>query len=367
MATSQLRLYTSADPDGPGPLNGLTGSLIALIDACLVNGYTDHPAAGWQKFDSGYTGPSASISAYTNVSGSGNTLYVNDAGFSGPGAAGREAVVWGYERLTGLTSSTVPLFTSSSGTGFGRFGGGYWRKSNTADTTVRNWFMFADAYTMYLFTITGDSGNSGFNGSYHTNIFGDIFSLKGSSDAGRSIIVHQNVVNSGVWWNGTTVNDVFDVVYFGAASVGAAPFSAPSLFAQPGHYMARSYNGLPGGVQVCKYPADMSRTYVAITNWVDGGNARYIDYYPFGGTLPSPNPTDNSIYMSPLCIGETDGTFRGRLRGCYVLAHPQSMFGEGQVFQGTGDYAGKTFKILKGIGYFGFIAVEISPTVETND
>ena len=56
MPNSQFTIYTATDIGGPGLLTGVTGSLINILNACLVNGYTSKSAAGWTK-------PFADISA----------------------------------------------------------------------------------------------------------------------------------------------------------------------------------------------------------------------------------------------------------------------------------------------------------------
>ncbi len=79
--------------------------------------------------------------------------------------------------------------------------------------------------------------------------------------------------------------------------------------------------------------------------------------------------SNNSIYIDPIYIGEPDGeVLRGRFRGVYHVCHPAANFSDGQILQGGGDYAGKTFMVVKWIGNVSnaYLAVETSATVETN-
>ena len=72
--TSQFNIYTSSDLDAP-LLTGRTGSLVGLLDACLVTGYGIMTGSGW-------THPlvnSRSLACYTPPSGSRMTLFVNDS------------------------------------------------------------------------------------------------------------------------------------------------------------------------------------------------------------------------------------------------------------------------------------------------
>ena len=100
MALSKFTVYTSSDLNGPGLISGLTGSFISILDACLVNGYTGKPAAGWSK---PFGTLSSSLSAYTQGSGSKLTMFVNDAGLNTT-SIGKEARIVGWESLTSLTS-----------------------------------------------------------------------------------------------------------------------------------------------------------------------------------------------------------------------------------------------------------------------
>ena len=62
------------------------------------------------------------------------------------------------------------------------------------------------------------------------------------------------------------------------------------------------------------------------------------------------------------------------MRGLYVCATTMAGFGDGQVISGGGDYAGKTFQVVKliepgytgGAGSTSMVLVETSNTVETN-
>ena len=342
MPTSQLIIYTASDIGGPGLLTGQTGSLISLLDACLVNGYVSHSAAGWTKPLGTISG---SLSAYKQGSGSQFTVLVNDAG-PNSAAGAKEAWVVGWEQITSLTSSTTANFSGSNGGGFGQFplpvqslttGHVPWRKSSSADATGRYWVIAADPSTFYIWVQTGDN-----TGMYYFGSFGDIFSLK-SSDAYKCLITGRAVENTGVlintdWQDNITVSQL--------------------TTAQPGHFIARTAGGIGGSTAITK-KGDGS---VSSTNFGGSPNQYSID-----GTFQTPNSLDNSLYMSPLWIIEpTIAMIRGKVRGLYHMCHALSSFTDGQVLQGSGDFAGKTFLILrKGAGN-GIITIEISPTVDTN-
>ena len=54
------------------------------------------------------------------------------------------------------------------------------------------------------------------------------------------------------------------------------------------------------------------------------------------------------------------------MRGFYHLCHAIAGFSDGQTFSGSGDYAGKTFQVVKQSANNGLYCIEISNTVETN-
>ena len=332
MATSQFTIYSSLDQYGPGYLNGLTGSLITVLDACLVNGYTGKPAAGWSK---PFANSGSVIGCYKQGSGSKFTLFIND---NGPNvtAVGKEAWATGWETLI---SSSVPC-----GTGSGQFplpsqvlttGHVVIRKSNTADTILRPWIIYGDASTFHLFIFTGDAPNSVAAYSYFH--FGDIYSLAGSSDIWRCLIVGRNTENYSLQLNEDVINAQANTVL-------------------TGHYMARTFGGSgQGSINVGKI-ADVSKSNV--------GGAYQIGY---GGVMAGPNPMDNQFYFSPIWIVENSAYLRGRLRGMYSGCHALGTFADGQYLSGSNDFAGKIFRIVKPGYTNGYFTMETSNTIETND
>lgn len=385
MATSQFTIYTAADTGGPGYITGTTGSLLTILDACLVNGYTGHTAAGWSTGSLTRTG---SLAAYIPASGSRMTLFVNDMG---PNVAAGPAEAWtvGYGTLTSLTSSNTLLITGSVGAGTGAFptplqlpaasnplasvaGHLICRKSANQSTSPRYWIMFADAYTMYFFVQSGDavaSANLSAT-SYYTLMFGDIYSLRGSSDIWRCIIIGRigentsgfgNAISGlGAWY------DTWDSVPAGVgASLALAitQTTANPMLANIGHYVARGAYGGGSSINVSKF-GDIGKTVLSVL--FSGPNPTFSSWI-MSGNIQTPNSIDNSYYMSPIWIGEPSAyVIRGRMRGMFQVCHDDSGFYDGQIFAGSGDYAGKTFRIVKGGPALGFVAIETSATVETN-
>ena len=344
---SQFTIFSSSDVSGPGLLTGQAGTLLALLDACLVTGYAGHSVSpAWTK----PVANSGNIGSYKQGAGAGLGLVVNDAGPNGTSTY-KEAWATAWESVAGVGSPV--------GSGSGQFptaaqlltsGHVVWRKSASADATGRSWVLAADSSTFYLWVSTGDSA-----GVYYHAGFGDVFSLKGSSDAYRCFIYGRGIENSSAGLASASA-DWTDAIECHAGTGGSTNNLSVG---QPGHFMARTVGG--GG------------TSILITKKGDGsaatGSGQTNPPYasPLVGVFQTPNLADNALYLSPIWVVETSAvTVRGRMRGLFQICHPASAFADGHIFAGGGDFAGKSFLVVKGGVNGGFWAVETSGTVETN-
>ena len=358
MPLSQFTIYSSSDIGSP-KLTGTSGSLISVLDAVLINGYGNKSAAGWTK---PIPNDSASCYAcYRQPSGSGFTLFINDGGITGSAVSGvKDAWATGYEYLLGFTGSYLP----STGYGYGQFplatqtfptttnggiasGSLFWRKSNTVDLTPRPWIIFADAYTFHMFVQTGDTANI-----YYYYSFGDIFSFKPTPDNYKCYIRGRCAAAD----NGSGGR-------FDNSDNITRPNSTTMIY---NDFMARTSGGGGQSISVVKL-GDLGKT--SILTLVAPGGAGETGYQMLG-SIPFFNPTDSSIYVSPITLAENPaGILRGRIRGLYHPCHAAGNFTDGQIIGGVGEFAGKTFQVVKGgaTGSPGGIwMIEISPTVETN-
>lgn len=340
MSLSQFTVYSSSDAgngsDQPGFIQGVVGDVLRVLDKCLVNGYTGKAAAGWTK----PVVNSSNSGCYKQGAGALFTLHIND---NGPGTGtGKECRLTGWESLTavggvGVGTGQFPLPLQSLTTGFV-----VGRKSATADTTNRQWILFADSSTFYMFILTADSSTvyMGFG-------FGDVYSLKGSTDTYRCLVYGRQTENSAL-----ADNSDWDATCVTATTLA-------NIF---GSWFARSFGGAPGGISTqAGRIGDMS-----LLSAVSASSAN-----PAVGTLATPNGPDNSYYISPLRIAEIAGAsggghIRGRMRGIFIIGHPIANFSDGQTFSGSNDFAGKTFIVVKKGFQQGMWAIETSATVETN-
>lgn len=355
MPTSQFTIYTSSDTSGPGLLTGLSGSLIPILDAVLVNGYGSKAPAGWTK----PLPNSASVYAcYQPGSGSKFNLFIND----NAGQVQNEAYMVGWESITSLCQGTPAL---NVGAGTGQFpyisqslttGRVVLRKSLTVNTVGRPWVIVADAYTAYIWIQTGDPQIASLG--YTLFSFGDIFSLRGTADAWRCHILGVYVDNTANPSN----NRVSCGEYIAVGPWTGGTLNGMTNAGQPGQWMARNAWGTSNSRGFYKRGDPVVATIVETQT--DGSNHSLLN-----GVLPCPNNGDSAYYLCPLSVvdgGNASPYIRGRMRGLYQFGHAQSNFNDGQLISGSVDYAGKMFQIVSPSIRGGFWAFEVSPTVETN-
>lgn len=376
MTTSQFTIYSSSDVGAP-VLNGLSGSLITVLDACLVTGYGSKTAAGWThpvptESSSAYPTSGSVWACYQQPSGSKFTLFVND-GRPNIAAAGKEAGATGWETFTSMSTDVgsgggqFPLPAQSLTDGHLQI-----RKSFTADSTARPWQLFADSRTFYLYILTGD-------GYWYPFWFGDIYSLKSfGKDYYKCMIRGREIENTDNCWYVASGGSGFSYDTFSAV-LGFRTYSSAAYWYEPfgrvqaGSYIARTIGG--GGISVNNGVGwDTSKSL-----WYWGASSNtYNLVVMMDGTLTTPNSADNALYIDPVFVSEPVGSatlafLRGRYRGIWHLCHAGANFTDGQVISGAGDYAGRTFMVIKGIGEAAFNnincihLIETSATVETND
>jgi hypothetical protein len=127
-----------SDDDAP-ECNAAPGSRIALLDACLVDGYGNQTAAGWEK-----TAVSSNIALYRAPTGLRHYLWVDDSG---------------------TTTASVNAYRDwVSGVGSGNFSTAsqFWAKSNTAIPAGRQWVLAADDKSFLLFVSPLENVNTNF-------------------------------------------------------------------------------------------------------------------------------------------------------------------------------------------------------------
>jgi len=321
---AQFTIYRSTDASAP-VLTGEVGSLVALLTACLVNGYGAKATAGWTL---SYTGTNKAV--YRPGAGSQHYLHVADAGGSTGGA--KEAQIRGYEAMSAIDTGTGPFPSDAQCVLY--LNHLVCRKSATASNVARPWLIIADSRTCYILIQTGDTAST-----YYGAAFGDIYSYAGA-DAYQTCIIGRYAENV----TGYTVCEAFG----GLSTVLGTAF--------PGHFLARGYTQSGGSLAVGKH----------------GDGIKQASAVGFSGSVPFTNGPDGGIYLAPVIIHETSGNIRGQMRGLYVWLHTVAGIADADTFSGSGDYATKTFLAVNQIAgnvattSLGVLIVETSDTLLTN-
>jgi hypothetical protein len=354
--TTNVKVFKSTDTGAPA-LTGQAGSLLALLDAVLIDGYNPGsvtsitrdgstatatraghgfqdgdcvlnagadqaeyngefyisnvtpdtfdftvsgtpatPATGTitaKRAPAGWTRPYSGSNLAAYRQGGGNQLYLR---VDDTGTTTGRVV--GYESMSDVNTGTSPFPTNTQVSG-----GLYWSKSSTADATARPWVIAATDRVVYVLI----NSNSDATGSTSfVGVFADIKSYK-SGDAFGTLIL------GGVGSSPTTNNTTYVLAAVASSSAG--------------HYMARSHTQLGASLQVGKHS--------------DAAKAGAISPSMGGQGLPYPNPADGGLYLAPVFIHEPN-IMRGELPGLWNPLHNRPLQ-HLDTFSGMGALAGKTF------------------------
>jgi hypothetical protein len=330
MADTSVKVYDSTMSGAPS-LSGTAGALIAVLDACIVNGFGSVTLTGLVVANNVATGTVNSGHGLAMLAGVGPVIHISGASpsalngvwridsvpsstaftfatdgiadqtatgtivvkrapagfekaFSGTNtAAYRSLDVLGTRHYLRVNDSTnaqwayIYLYESMTSAtagvlAFPPSGLTYLFKSNTADSTARTWEIYADTRCFYMF-VNHDGSASGH--CVGAMFFGDLASLK-EGDAYHSAIVGHATVSA-------TDNCLF---IFNDAAAGDRG-------------ICRSYTQIGGAVEFSR-----------------------VAYGSFDA--PYPNPANNSLLLSPVFAVEAGGTWRGTMPGWYRAIHAYS-------------------------------------------
>ena len=218
------------------------------------------------------------------------------------------ARVVGYESMSDVNTGTMPFPTAAQ-----QSGGYYWPKANAANGTARGWTVIGDGRTfwVHLHTATTSIGVSGWTGG-----FGDFSSYK-SADAYSCSL------------NGSTT-DVATSTVVQASSI--AYLSSGTAY---GLATARAYTGLGSAIASQR----MAESYFSTTSGYSGSVA-FAMY---------PNGPDNSLILSRMLAVEAGPHIRGVLRGPLAVAQNcAASFNWLDKVPGSAAYAGRKLLAIKG-------------------
>ena len=313
-----VRVYRYDDVGAPVLSSSVASSLIALLDACLVNGYGAKASAGWTKELSG-----TNIAAYRQ--GAGSRFYlriINEAGVT-------KARAVGYHSMASLWDGQYDFPSTSQ-----LSNGVYVTLAKAATLNGdKPWVLVADEKRFYLwvgFAFASASALSDSSVGQGIFFFGDLTSFKANDPYCCQII-----------GSPATYDDVESFSEIAALSS-----------VKNGHYIAGSSSGVPGSIQ----------------------NGKIADYYGCGSVtvigrstaIAYPDPVSGGINLSRVMA--SNGTAVKAVRGSFpgLWAPMNALPGvNGDIFTGSGELSGREFILLdcaSSSGTKGRVAIEISDT-----
>ncbi len=367
--------YFHSNMPGAPVLSGTAGAMIAILDACVVNGFglksvdslviaggvATMTISSGMTFEAdavvliaGITGGAAALNGDQRIlSISGNTATFSAAGVSDQTATGTitakmSPLGWAkpfsgtnvaaykptdptalgmYLRVddTGTTTARVVGYESmiDINTGSGPFptavqisGGGYWEKSGGAESTARNWIVVGDERAFYWWCVPNAPTTVTSQGV-----------LRGAGDGipRRSTDAYASFLQCASSSLVTTSGDCFDL--FNSASSQVALF------------FPRDQTALGSSVQSAQYA--QSRRGVANSNQKSG-----VQAYPVS---PYPNPSDNALDLERLLFLSPDLGVRAMAPGLYHIAQNVGYaLSTWDKIAGQGDLLGRKLLVVRG-------------------
>lgn len=372
--TNQVKVFNSTDTGAP-ILNGTAGSMIALLDACLINGYNLKTATSLTRSGSVATFTVATGHGYINgavvlIAGANEPEYNGEfvisnvtstafnytlsgtpatpatgtitakeaplgfaKAFTGTNKAAYKSVAPGASGLLMRVDDALAQYTRVRGyesmtdvdTGLGPFptatqlaNGLTWQKSSTADATAMAWLLIGDEKLFYLFVL-----NAAVSKLYSPWAFGDFVSYK--------------------------AGDAYNCMIIGSAVDAPSAFAISNhftncAFGSVGQYIARSYSQLGSALAFGKY---------GLNGLTDSGAS---------GVAVYPSVVDNGLIVSPVTIGESTAIYRGVFTGVYQCIQNNPL-AHGDVVTGITGLSGRSLMMVKAatvVGSEARVAIDIT-------
>lgn len=316
-----ITVYSSEDASAPA-IAASAGSLISLLDACLVNGYGSKAAAGWSKVYTGtnvavYRSPVQSPASYDYP-----YLQVMDTSTT-------ETQFRGYTTMSDATTGTdeFPLISD------------YPTPPRVPKGTNHKWFVIAMEEGFYFWT----QGSSSYtvNGTTQRAVFFGRFSSYLPEDRYPWIL-------AGSFGSVTGGNDTFGGFVADGSTGGTS-----------GHYFWRSYRGDYFNIGM-KYGMGSTAGSSAPTCPMGPGCAKGFPNPISGGYEIMPVEMAEYAYYGQASAGSWP---RGIFPGMYI-SYASTPFKSFTVFDGTGEYVGRKFIQLPtaASSITGYFWVDVTPT-----
>ncbi len=312
-----VHFYSSSDAGAPALRGATPGDFINLLTKCLVDGYGSKAAAGWTK---PFTATNVAVFK-TGAGSNGFHLRVDDTATN---SSNRAARITCYESMSGISTGTGQFPTDLQ-----QSGGLKWYTHYSGDpANARQWFIVADEAFMVLLIQTFPEQLAGSPNYYRECYwFGDLVPT-GAADAYATVVMGKPYNSS------PNTSDSFPLNSESISSAGS------------GHYIARSYTGLGGALNVGKFH-----------DYVKSGTSGW----GASGALPFPHGPDGALLLSQVWVSEPGSTSACAIRGTLpgIWAPLQYVLNTGDAFSGQGDLAGRSF--------FGWRHYDNRVVIETSD
>lgn len=381
--SSNVKFFRSTDTDAPAGIAQAAGAMIAVLDACLVNGYNSKTVTITR------TGTTATVSCSSHGFADGRCVLISGAGQSEYN--GEHYITYvdanSFTYTVADTAATPATGTISakmapagwtkafSGTNKAayRMGGGNQRYLRVDDSSSGQYTGRLRGYEAMTDVDTGSGTNSG-GFPLDAQVSGGLYFMRSTSTTARAWMVAATDTFVYVWLNGGGVasagtsdflwlfgditarasGDQYSTVLIAASGGNSGAESNPASIATAlnsalaGHYLARSYTGVGGSLQ-CQKQGDNS---LAPTSYLGMAGYAY------------PNPIDGALLMGPIIISEPNVGIRGALPGLWNPLHnsPLSTY---DTVTGSNELAGRKFisvSCRNGSSTGGQMLLEISNT-----
>lgn len=367
MATKPVKWFRNGMTGAP-VLNGVVGSLIAVLDACLINGFNlvtlDSLAVAGNVLTGTKAGhgfeidqvivtsanEAALIGEWTVTAVTSSTFTAAAAGVAnvaGTGTLTAKAAPLGWQKVFTGTNKAVYRSTDVTGsrmylrvddtaaqvsrvrgyeamtdidTGTGPFptdiqisGGGYWGKSDAANATANNWALFGNSNVFFSQRRYGTSQASGTDTSVALDMFGDFPSLK----------------------PGDAYNCLLSCTSSQAQAI-APGYSALSLLSGTATvnllYGARSHTQIGTAISNLALSSNgMGLTVIGISSGAPSLTAAY------------PSPLTNGLFMQKPCMAEGNNVRCLEMPGLFHIVQSLTSFGHLVKMTAIPGFADRTF------------------------
>ena len=301
-----ITVYRSDDVGAP-ELTSAAGSLIAVLDACLVSGYGSKAASGWEK---AFTDTNRAV--YRAASGNRFYLYIDDTGV-------QYCIARGYRDMTMAADiGDGPFPTTAQLAGAIRP-----IKSSTTNDLVRPWIIIAGSRAVYVWIAFNQTDIGSPTTSTDLWFFGDFISYL-PGDAMNTALIGRHI----------------SAVTVGHTAVGNSLTTGANA---NGHYLASSY--LQDGNSV---PCACLRSAQAATTASAGSSGPLY-----------PDPITGGLLLETMRITEGNSLVRGHLPGIFNPIHNQPG-NHLDTLSGRGALSGTDFLLLYKGGTAGRVAFSMN-------